>query len=794
MELGALSLRLEETGGAAIVAKLKEVDRSGAAAAASLKQAATAATSLGSASTAAGTSATTAFRGAAAATQTLSAAEKALNKEIADGTRLFTLQGKAVDVTSQIAIQELRESAAAQKEWLRAIGASAEQQARFNLAVQQFEKRVSAATGAQQKSVDLAQRQTAAVKQLGGTYTKADGQLTSFSKGGIRALNGLAFAFSQFANQGEASLRTVASQLTGVLSLMGKGGAWASIVSTISLATFDIVKAGQKRALDKMVLDRQTAIRNTLTLQKAFLDRAEANETFAYAQGVKGLSDFYDARARIIRDRTQAEITAREQQAASLEAEAGARLDLSKAPKALRDLAEDSGISALGGKISKMLKDASDIDIGAFLKAGTLRQVDELLAQAKVQRAEAQALRDQGAAEDVRNTQERMQAEKALAEQVRGFDAARLEAQGKTHQARLGQIEVEAEAYRKSLQQQGTLDASAIDARVKAFTDAMRAQASLQEQQTALSIIQTQLDTQRLMIQQDLAAGRITETEAAQRTADAETSMLPTMRELVQRALQFAAALGDEGALASLRQLKAELEGLGRNTQLDAFIKIGTDPRSGATVRAAIQKIITDAAKDGFVIDGKFLLNAERLVDFARDVDAQFENVLPNIANVLGDTLAAAFSGGMGDAGDVLLRGLGGIMQQMGGALITYGLAMSGLLPALVNPFTSGPAAIAAGVLLTALGGLLGGMATGKGGGRGAARGPQSAPGADTFTIHVAQAGSARRSESAAGLTGMQTAPTANPVTINLGLWNPNDPATERLVGQTMARAQRRGY
>jgi hypothetical protein len=49
----------------------------------------------------------------------------------------------------------------------------------------------------------------------------------------------------------------------------------------------------------------------------------------------------------------------------------------------------------------------------------------------------------------------------------------------------------------------------------------------------------------------------------------------------------------------------------------------------------------------------------------------------------------------------------------VGSALLAYGAAMSGLLPALSNPFTSGPAAIVAGGLLIALGSKLGAKMTG---------------------------------------------------------------------------------
>jgi hypothetical protein len=59
----------------------------------------------------------------------------------------------------------------------------------------------------------------------------------------------------------------------------------------------------------------------------------------------------------------------------------------------------------------------------------------------------------------------------------------------------------------------------------------------------------------------------------------------------------------------------------------------------------------------------------------------------------------------------------------MGSELIAYGVIMLNLLPFLSNPFTSGPAAIAAGAALVALGSVLGGIATGSKGGKGGSGG-----------------------------------------------------------------------
>jgi hypothetical protein len=129
-------------------------------------------------------------------------------------------------------------------------------------------------------------------------------------------------------------------------------------------------------------------------------------------------------------------------------------------------------------------------------------------------------------------------------------------------------------------------------------------------------------------------------------------------------------------------------------------------------VTARIEDMIADA---GGVVTIDVVLNAEALVASAKRVDATFLNLGQAFGSTLADSIATAAAGGSGK--DALLAGLGGIFQEMGKALLVYGLTMSGLLPAFSNPITSGPAAIAAGAALTALGGALGGAASGRGGG-----------------------------------------------------------------------------
>jgi hypothetical protein len=109
----------------------------------------------------------------------------------------------------------------------------------------------------------------------------------------------------------------------------------------------------------------------------------------------------------------------------------------------------------------------------------------------------------------------------------------------------------------------------------------------------------------------------------------------------------------------------------------------------------------------------------------ARKVARSFQNLGGDLGQALAFGFGAALAAGIQGKnpfsafGKAILGGLGSIFTQMGSELIAYGVIMLNLLPFLSNPFTSGPAAIAAGAALVALGSVLGGIATGSKGGKG---------------------------------------------------------------------------
>jgi hypothetical protein len=113
----------------------------------------------------------------------------------------------------------------------------------------------------------------------------------------------------------------------------------------------------------------------------------------------------------------------------------------------------------------------------------------------------------------------------------------------------------------------------------------------------------------------------------------------------------------------------------------------------------------------------------------AKRVSRSFQNLGGDLGQALAFGFGAALAAGIQGKnpfsafGKAILGGLGSIFTQMGSELIAYGVIMLNLLPFLSNPFTSGPAAIAAGAALVALGSVLGGIATGSKGGKGGSGG-----------------------------------------------------------------------
>ena len=185
-------------------------------------------------------------------------------------------------------------------------------------------------------------------------------------------------------------------------------------------------------------------------------------------------------------------------------------------------------------------------------------------------------------------------------------------------------------------------------------------------------------------------------------------------------------------------------------------------------------------------------------------------NIGNAIGNAIGEGFSAAFTKGSGKsffeaAGNALLSGIGGIVVQLGGAMLTYGLLMAAGLPLLLaTPFAgqalSAPAAIAAGTGLIALGTGLGAIAsanTGTRTGGAVARGASQSrqPEAETRQVVLDPDRRLREARQVAPQVNVREgakATTAAPVTNHFVVIGANDPKVQRDIGDIVERAIRR--
>ncbi len=189
---------------------------------------------------------------------------------------------------------------------------------------------------------------------------------------------------------------------------------------------------------------------------------------------------------------------------------------------------------------------------------------------------------------------------------------------------------------------------------------------------------------------------------------------------------------------------------------------------------------------DGKSVEGKMAI----LAAFANEARRQAVALKVQFATLgqsLGMTLANGFGAALGAAmsgknvfkafGGAVLSGLGSIFSQMGQKLVAYGLVMLKLLPFLSNPFTSGPASIAAGIALMGLGAALGGIAHGSGGSGGSGGGSDFRDRTTQITLTANGAGGMNAPHTKVG-----------PVIQVLGK---DSPEGQRLFGEHAAAAKR---
>jgi len=169
--------------------------------------------------------------------------------------------------------------------------------------------------------------------------------------------------------------------------------------------------------------------------------------------------------------------------------------------------------------------------------------------------------------------------------------------------------------------------------------------------------------------------------------------------------------------------------------------------------------------------------------EISKDISAFGLNLATSLNTAMDSGMKAAFSGKdpMKAMSTSMLSSLGNIFSSMGHAMLTQGLIMSGFEPALSDPLTSGPAAIAVGVLLSALGATLGGIM----------QGDTSSGGGGSYSKNAPQTTNTTYFQTGAGNEAGGVSP--QPGMPNVTIIGHNDPQAQRDLGRMMVNMSQRG-
>jgi hypothetical protein len=287
-------------------------------------------------------------------------------------------------------------------------------------------------------------------------------------------------------------------------------------------------------------------------------------------------------------------------------------------------------------------------------------------------------------------------------------------------------------------------------------------------------------------------AGNAMVTTATQQVADIKSAWEDTVNEI-------------NSGKALDRKVRTE-PGAGSGPGFDArklALKAPLEPQvtqlSWATAKVDVQKLMKDhPVKLPVIPDLDPTSWTARMGNALLEVEDKFHTMGTDIGVTFGMALGEGIgkgiaSGSLTEAlhsfGSAVLQGFGSVLTQLGQSLIQYGVIMLNLLPFLTNIFTSGPAALAAGVALVALGSAFGGIAGGRGksgagGGGGGGFGGGGFNQGTSEIVKVVLKGSTSASDNSD-----LTAKTPIQIGPNIGV---NDLQVQRAIKQIVTNADRR--
>ena len=388
--------------------------------------------------------------------------------------------------------------------------------------------------------------------------------------------------------------------------------------------------------------------------------------------------------------------------------------------------------------------------------------------RAKIE-GEIAKLEEQEQAVRIRNADELATKQRENADKLIADEQRLRAAQGDTYAAALANIGKLVEAHDAEMAKAGASDADRRTSNAELY-DALVAQLDIKDKSQQVELGLNTLARQRLALEAAVRAGTMGEQDAEQRLAALEAARVPGLRQLAEQGLALAKALGDPAAIARMEQLDAEItkatnqsDALGRLKQ--AWDRTMAELLASATATAnAVAKKFSDAlAGAGGQVTNPLQDYLDRAKQAAANVDQQFETLGENIGMAIVNGLVSAVGkrgNFLGNVGTAIMAGIGGVFEQVGQALVQYGVIMTGLAPLLSNPFTAGPAALGAGIALEILGKAMQAAFSGSSGGGGSAAVP-SVGGPQTINIALP------------GGVGPTTVPATQPPAVTSGARSP---------------------
>lgn len=282
-----------------------------------------------------------------------------------------------------------------------------------------------------------------------------------------------------------------------------------------------LVDPAQRKALiDAQLAAVKQGLADELAATQSGLKLVEQQDDEAFAQGLISLREFYAERVQITKQGVAAQISELEAQKQALSA--------SPLPE--------------------------NTDAARVTRAKDLKALEDQIALAKLNgQTQVLALLEQERTARLR-----------IADEVRGFQAQILTAQGNNFAAAQVQIAALQQRFTLALEAQGGQTADAIKAQVDQLGRLLTLRAQFAQADQRANEEQTSLDLAKAAIQNQVAQGLISERDGQLQIAAVERQRLPTLQNLADQMDKFAADVGDPALVQQAEKFRASFQGIGQ--------------------------------------------------------------------------------------------------------------------------------------------------------------------------------------------------------------------------------------